>query len=87
MTPARVNSRPELISARRLKRKEKNTGQLQVHRQLPCYDFCLEAEDDVVTTVLTGDVAAQVLDFFIPGFSKFFLLEKPKGMKKGAQSA
>ena len=50
LVSARVNSRPELISARRLKRKEKNTGQLQVHRQLPCYDFCLEAGVGKVVT-------------------------------------
>ena len=41
---------PGLIAARRLKRKEKNTGQLQVHRQLPCYDFCLEAGVGKVVT-------------------------------------
>jgi hypothetical protein len=27
-----------------------NTGQLQVHRQLPCYDFCLEAGVGKVVT-------------------------------------
>ena len=46
----RRDTLPGLIAARRLKRKEKNTGQLQVHRQLPCYDFCLEAGVGKVVT-------------------------------------
>ena len=50
VTKMKEDTLPGLIAARRLKRKEKNTGQLQVHRQLPCYDFCLEAGVGKVVT-------------------------------------